>query len=247
MNSKILEINNLNTYIGISHILMDISLDVYHGQVVCVLGRNGAGKTTLLKSILGIYTPTHGSIKFNDKEILKDHKNETSDNFVPYKLSRLGIAYVPEDSRIFGNLTVRENLLLPKVSLDQTSGTVWTEENVYGIFPKLEQLKTRMGNKLSGGERQMLAIGRALISNPKLLLLDEPSNGLAPTVLENVIEQIIALKKHGLSVILTEQNTKVVSRLADFVYVIDSGNIKFKANIQSFLQDESLRKNYLAI
>jgi branched-chain amino acid transport system ATP-binding protein len=244
--AKLLKIKAINTYINASHILFNVSLDVSEGSVVCILGRNGAGKSTLLKSLIGIYPPLSGSIKFDDEEILETDRGEVRKSFIPFRLARKGIGYVPEDKRVFVNLSVRDNLLVSE-SVARKVSNGWTEEKIYELFPKLFELRRRQAKTLSGGERQMLAIGRALMGNPKLLLLDEPSSGLAPKVLDILVEQLVLLRSTGLSVILAEQNVQLVSNLGDYVYILESGNVTHGCSAVEFQNDSNLRTKYLAL
>jgi len=197
-----LAVEGIHTYYGLSHILFGVSLRVEPGEVVCLLGRNGAGKTTTMKSIIGLTPPKRGNIQF---------KNEEITGIQPYLLARKGMAYVPDDRRIFADLTVRENLEIAERKAREMQG--WSMERVYELFPALKDIQSRKGGFLSGGEQKMLAIARALMGNPELLLLDEPTEGLAPVLVYALEEQIRRLKEVGLTVFLAEQNVRSALRL----------------------------------
>lgn len=235
----LLEVERLNAFYGQSHILFDVSLTVDTGEVVCLLGRNGAGKSTTLKSIIGLVPPRSGSIRFKGREIA---------GLPPYRIARLGIGYVPEERRIFANLSVRENLLVAQRSTNGAgNGRKWDMERVLTLFPKLQTFLERRAGTLSGGEQQMLTIARTLMTNPDLLLLDEPSEGLAPVVVQSLKEQLAKLKETGLTIVLAEQNVRFVSGLGDKVYILEKGHIRYQAPMARFLADESVRTAYLAV
>lgn len=231
-----LEVSGIHTYYGLSHILFDVSLHVAKGEVVCLLGRNGAGKSTTMKSIMGLTPPKKGRITF---------KGEAVTGKAPYQLCRKGIGFVPDDRRVFADLTVGENL---EISERPTSGQDgWDKERVYDFFPPLVPLDGRRAGVLSGGEQQMLAIGRALITNPDFLLLDEPTEGLAPIIVEMLEEKLLELKQTGLSVLLAEQNQNVALRLSDRAYIIDNGRIRYEGSIDALRENEEIRHKYLLI
>ena len=232
----ILTVNQINTFYGDSHILFDVDMRVAEGEVVSLLGRNGAGKTTTLRSIMGLTPPREGSVRWLDEEVQR---------LKPHEISRKGVGFVPEDRRIFSRLSVEENLEIGAFKLERPSG--WTLERIYGLFPKLDQLKTHKGNELSGGEQQMLAIARALMGAPKLVLLDEPSEGLAPAIVKDVGEMIGKLKDEGIAVLLVEQNTRFACRLSDRVYIIDNGRVRFGGTVAELEADEELKSRYLAV
>ncbi|HDM09498.1 MAG TPA: ABC transporter ATP-binding protein [Desulfobacteraceae bacterium] len=226
-----LEVINLHTYYGLSHILFDVSLEVKQGQVACLLGRNGAGKTTTLKRIMGLVTPKEGKIIFRGEDITGAQ---------PYILARKGMGYVPDDRRIFADLSVRDNL---EIAARKRNGKEeWTIERVYDLFPSLKAFSDRRGSLLSGGEQKMLAIGRALMTNPELLLLDEPTEGLAPLLVNNLRETIEKLKSAGLTVLLAEQNVKFTLRLSDYGYIIDDGRICYQGKVNELISSEEVRK-----
>jgi len=215
----LLEISELDTFYGESHILQGISLTVNTGETVSVLGRNGVGKTTTLKSIIGLVVPRHGKILF---------KGESISGLPPYQIANLGIGYVPEDRRIFPKLTVRENLLIGMKRGRKGEKDGWTVEKLYDYFPNLKERDKQKGAYLSGGEQQMLTIARSLMGNPEILLLDEPTEGLAPKIVERVEEVIEDIHKHGMAILLVEQNMQVVLRLASRFYVMSKGIIVFQ-------------------
>ncbi len=226
-----LEVKGIHTFYGLSHILFGVSLKVDQGQVVCLLGRNGAGKTTTLKSILGLTPPKEGRITFKEEDITGKE---------PYILVRKGIGYVPDDRRIFADLTAGENLEI--AARKAREGEEWDKERVYNLFPALRDLDSRRGSLLSGGEQKMLAIGRALMGNPEFLLLDEPTEGLAPALVRAFGETITTLKEVGLTVLLAEQNVKFTLRLSDFGYIIDKGRICYEGAVEELLENEEVRR-----
>ncbi len=229
-----LKIDHLNAYYGESHILHDISLIVNKKEVILLLGRNGVGKTTTLKSIMGV-TRRIGSIIFNDKEITR---------LRPFEVAKLGIGYVPEDRRIFPNLTVRMNL---KIASRKSRNDGWSIEKIYSQFTKLKDLENHKGDELSGGEQQMLAIARALVGNPNLLLLDEPTEGLAPLVVKMVMGIILQLKTEGLTILLAEQNSRVGLSVSERCYVLIDGRIVFHGESRELINDQGLLGNLLGV
>ena len=232
----LLALRGVEAYYGDSHILFDLSLDVGEGEVVCLLGRNGAGKTTTLKSISGLVPPRGGRITLGSQELT---------GLPPFRIARLGIGYVPEERRIFGNLTVRENLEVARKTWGD--GATWTAERVYELFPHLGSLRDRQGGRLSGGEQQMLTIARTLMGSPDVLLLDEPSEGLAPLVVQMLGEQLGGLKETGLTMILAEQNVHFVSELGDRVYVLEKGMVRYEGSMTAFLANDEIRRTHLAV
>ena len=231
-----LEIKDIHTYYGLSHILFGVSLEVSEGEIVCLLGRNGAGKSTTMRSIMGLTPPLQGTITF---------KGELITGKKPYQIARLGVGYVPDDRRVFADLTVGENL---EISERKTGTAVtWDKESVYDLFPPLRDIDSRKAGFLSGGEQQMLAIGRGLMTNPEFLLLDEPTEGLAPLVVEMLEAQIDKLREKGVTVLLAEQNVKVALRLSDRAYVIDDGVIRYHGSIEDLRENEEISKKYLLV
>ncbi len=231
-----LEVEEIHTYYGLSHILFGVSLNVPKGQIVCLLGRNGAGKSTTMRSIMGLTPPREGTIRF---------KGETITGKKPYQLARQGIGYVPDDRRVFADLTVGDNLEISerKAGDDVT----WDRDSVYDFFPALRHIDSRKAGFLSGGEQQMLTVARALMTNPEFLLLDEPTEGLAPMIIEVLEERIGKLRDKGLTVLLAEQNQKVALKLSDQGYVIDNGVIQYHGTIEDLRENEEVRKKYLLV
>lgn len=233
----ILEVSNIYTAYGLSQILFGVSLKVQEGEVISLLGRNGVGKTTTLRSIMGLTPPKSGSIKWRGEEIVGKPT---------YEISRLGIGFVPEDRRIFSDLTVWENLDVG-IQPSRKRENVWNLERVFDLFPALKPIQSRKGGYLSGGEQQMLTIARTLMSNPDLLLLDEPSEGLAPIVVQQLGEQIAKLRREGMTILLCEQNQRFSLDLSDRIYILEKGTIKFEGTVQDFLKDEKIGRTYLAV
>jgi branched-chain amino acid transport system ATP-binding protein len=231
----ILEVKEIHTYYGTSHILFGVSIEINEGEAVCLLGRNGAGKTTTLRSIIGLTAPRSGSIKFNGKEITGKP---------PYRIAPLGIGFVPDDRRIFPTLTVRQNIL---VARRERQGAIWNLDRIYSLFPKLKVLDTHMGTQLSGGEQQMLTIARTLMTNPQLLLLDEPGEGLAPLVILSMKEQLGEIKQLGTTMLICEHNVGLAKALSDRAYVMDKGMIRYQGTIEELQKNEEIRKKYLMV
>jgi len=226
-----LEVKGIHTYYGLSHILFDVSLKVKKGQVVCLLGRNGAGKTTTFRSIMGLNPPSRGEIRFNETDVT---------GMAPYQLVRRGMGWVPDDRRIFADLTVGENL---EIAEREGSGDEkWEKQKVYHLFPALKDLDSRKGGLLSGGEQKMLAIGRALMTNPQFVLLDEPTEGLAPVLVKSLGERIKKLKEAGLTVLLAEQNVKFTLTLSDYGYIIDNGRICYQGPVEELVDNEEVKR-----
>jgi len=232
-----LEIEKINTFYGLSHILFDVTLNVERGEVVVLLGRNGAGKTTTMISIMGINPPKSGVIRYQGKDIT---------GLAPYKAARLGIGFVPEDRRIFPDLTVYANLDVGRKA-SQSNAITWTPERIYQLFPILKKLAQQRGGTLSGGEKQMLTIARTLLGNPDFLLLDEPSEGLAPLIVKSLGDFINVIKKEGMTVLLSEQNSKFALKHANRAYIVDNGAIKYQGSISDLEQNEDVKKRYLAV
>jgi branched-chain amino acid transport system ATP-binding protein len=229
----ILQVQSIHTYYGLSYILQGISLDITEGEVVGFLGRNGAGKTTTLRSIMGLTPPRAGSILYKSDDIT---------GLQPFVISQMGIAYIPGHRGIFSYLTAMENLQIvynPK--------TRWSIDDVLQRFPKLVEVRGRQGRHLSGGEQQMLAIARALVMGPDLILLDEPSQGLAPLIIEFVLDTLKELKRERVSMLLVEQNVELAVELVDRVYVIDQGIIVFAGNPDELMQDTDVLSKYLGV
>ena len=235
-----LELRDVNTFYGTSHVLQGVSFGVPEGRCAALLGRNGAGKTTTIHSVAGLTPPRMGSIAFKGKETA---------GLSPHKISRLGIGLVPQGRRIFPSLTIRENLSMPARGAKSSANgrEPWTIERVYGLFPVLKEREGNMGNQLSGGQQQMLAIGRALMTNPDFVLMDEPSEGLAPVIIDQVGEIVLKLKEAGLSILLVEQNVSLACRAADEVLVMNKGRIVWQGKPDELLADEALQHKYLGV
>lgn len=232
-----LVVRDVHTYYGLSHVLFSVCLTVDEGEVVALLGRNGAGKSTTLKSIMGLASPASGSIHFKGEELR---------GLLPYQICQKGIGFVPEDRRIFKQLTVRENLEIGR-RRPRDGREKWSLERVYRLFPILEEFAGRRAGTLSGGEQQMLTVARSLMGNPALLLLDEPSEGLAPVVVHALAAQIVALKREGLTIILSEQNLKFATHLSDRAYIIEKGQIKYEGRIEDLKANPEVRRAYLMV
>jgi branched-chain amino acid transport system ATP-binding protein len=233
-----LELRGVHTHYETSHILFDVSLDVGEGESVCLLGRNGAGKTTTLKSIMSLAPASAGSISFNGVELV---------GRAPYEIARLGIGYVPDERLIFPDLTVRENLEIAIKQGASGAPAQWTVSRIYELFPVLEPLDARLGGYLSGGEQQMLTIGRTLMGNPSLLLLDEPVEGVAPVVVQELTRQIKALKTMGLTILFAEQNMHFATEISDRAYVIEKGHIRFHGTMRELAANAEVKQKYLMI
>ncbi len=230
-----LEVNQIHTYYGQSYILQGLSLKVEEGEAVALLGRNGVGKTTTIRSIIGFTPPRSGTIHLKGKQIAR---------LRPETISRLGIGLVPQGRRIFPNLTVRENLT---VAARGAAKGGWNLDQVYRYFPRLKERQVNMGNQLSGGEQEMLAIGRALMINPQLLLLDEPSEGLAPLVLHEIATIVDQLKQQGLSILLVEQNVRMALKIASRVYVLNKGQVVWEGTSGQLKENEELQHSLLGV
>ena len=233
-----LEVNEIHTYYATSHILFGISMEVNQGECVCLLGRNGVGKTTTLKSIMGLAHAGKGTILYNGNDI---------NGLQPYEIARLGIGYVPEERIIFPDLTTRENLEIAEKPAVTDDYPKWTIEKIYSLFPALEPLDKKPGGYLSGGEQQMLTIGRTLMGNPVLMLLDEPVEGIAPVVVKELLQQIRHLRKIGLSILFTEQNIQFATEISDRAYVIEGGRVRYHGTIQDLHLQTEVKEKYLMI
>jgi branched-chain amino acid transport system ATP-binding protein len=236
VSAPLLELRDVHAYYGRSHVLHGVGLTAGEGEVVSLLGRNGAGKSTTLKAIVGLVEVTGGDIRYAGRSLR---------GLATHAIARLGVGFVPEDRRIFGELTVLENLRVGESA--GRDARAWTVERVFGLFPQLRELRHRRGGSLSGGEQQMLTIARTLMTGPRLLLLDEPSEGLAPVVVRALGENIAALKRDGLTILLSEQNVKFARRLADRAYIVEKGQIKFEGSFARLDADESIRRAYLSV
>ncbi len=221
-----LKVNGIETYYGKSHILHGVSIEVNEGELVTVLGRNGAGKTTLMRSLTGLTPPRAGSIEIFGKDTTR---------WAPHRIAQLGIGYVPEGRKIFGGLTVLENLKVPRSRPGK-----WKLDRVFELFPRLAERRSQLGGQLSGGEQEMLSIARPLLLNPRLMLLDEPSQGLAPLIVKEVIQVVSRMREEGVSVLLVEQNATLSLSVADRAYVLDDGRVVYAGKASDLAQDTEL-------
>jgi len=236
MTDRILQVENLNSFYGQSQILYDINFELYKNETVIVLGRNGMGKTTLLRSIMNMNPPDNeGSINFKNLDISK---------FPSYDIAKSGIGLVPQGRRLFPSLSVYEHLTMTHRKGENND---WTPEKVFDLFPEIARRKNNKGTDLSGGEQQMLAIGRALVTNPSLLLLDEPLEGLAPVISEKVIDTVNLLKEEGITILWVEQKAVFIEKVADRVIIIEKGEIVYQANTQEFIENQEVKSEYLGV
>jgi branched-chain amino acid transport system ATP-binding protein len=237
LKDAILELRSVHAHYGRAHILSDISLALAPGEVVVLLGRNGAGKSTTLKCVIGLVRASGGEIAFGGRRI---------DRLEPFEIARLGMGYVPEDRRIFAGLTVGENLEVGRQRARAGAGQ-WTPETLFGLFPNLAGVQDRPGARISGGEQQMLAIARALMGNPRCLLLDEPSEGLAPLIVEALAKAMLELKARGVAVLLSEQNLGFAERVADRACVLEQGRVRFSGTMAELVRDEAAKASHLGL
>jgi len=232
-----LHVEGLHSHYGRAHILADVALDAREGEVLALLGRNGAGKSTTLKSAIGLVRPSAGTITFAGTRI---------DGLSPFRIARLGLGFVPEDRRIFTDLSVMENLEVGRQAPREGAPT-WTPERLFELFPNLGRMRDRPGGRMSGGEQQMLTIARTLMGNPRCVLLDEPSEGLAPLIVEQMAMTIRTLKAEGLSVVLSEQNLHFSAMVADRAVIIEKGRVRFTGTMDELRADEAVRTQYLSV
>jgi len=232
-----LEAHRLNAGYGQAHILFDVDLDAREGEVVVLLGRNGAGKSTTLKAIIGVVRPLSGEVRFAGQRI---------DRMQPFQIARLGLGYVPEDRRIFTDLTVMENL---EVGRQPARGHAarWTAERLFRLFPNLGEMKNRLGGQMSGGEQQMLTIARTLMGNPRAILLDEPSEGLAPLIVQQMARTVLELKNEGLTVLLCEQNLHFAQQVADRAFIVEKGHVRYSGTMRELASNVAVREQYLSV
>jgi branched-chain amino acid transport system ATP-binding protein len=232
-----LNVEGLNTFYGRAHILFDVSLSVDAGEVVVLLGRNGAGKSTTLKSIVGMVPAESGAIRFGSDDISR---------MAPHRIARLGLGYVPEERRIFTDLTVLQNLEVGRQAA-RAGAPVWDWQKIIALFPNLGEMPDRPGGRMSGGEQQMLTIARTLMGNPRCILLDEPSEGVAPVIVDQMVRAIGELKAQGVAILLSEQNLHFAQQVSDRAYIIEKGRIRFSGTMTELAADESVRAQYLAV
>jgi branched-chain amino acid transport system ATP-binding protein len=236
LDVPLLDVRDVHAAYGLSRVLFGVSLRVARGECVCLLGRNGVGKTTTMRAVMGLTPPTAGEVHWQGRNVT---------GWAPHRAARSGLGFVPEDRRIFADLSVWENLEVAQRAAGRP-GT-WTFETVYQLFPKLRELADRRGGNLSGGEQQMLTIARTLMGNPDLLLLDEPSEGLAPLVVAHLLEQVQLLRDRGLTILLAEQGVEFSLALADRVYVLEKGSVRHSGPAEELRRDETLRNSLMAI
>ena len=232
-----LEVSRVNSAYGRAHILYDLSLSAERGEVVVLLGRNGAGKSTTLKTLIGLVRPLSGEIRFGGRRI---------EQLEPYQIARLGLGYVPEERRIFTDLSVMENLEVGRQA-PRAGAPQWTLEKLFQLFPNLAGMRERPGAHMSGGEQQMLTIARTLMGNPRAILLDEPSEGLAPVIVEQMAKTILELKQEGLCVLLSEQNLHFANLVADRAYIIEKGHIRYQGTMAELAANNQMRAAYLSV
>ncbi len=235
--SAMLEITALDAYYGRAHILQGVSFSMQRGEVLALMGRNGAGKSTTMKAVMGLVPPAGGSVSFEGQRV---------DGREPFEIARMGIGYVPEDRRVFSELTVMENLSVAQRPA-RADAPHWTPERLFALFPNLGRMRDRPGGAMSGGEQQMLTIARTLMGNPRLVLLDEPSEGLAPVIVEEMARTILALKSEGLTVLISEQNLHFAGNVADRAAIIEKGIIRFTGTMDELKADEAVRAQYLSV
>jgi branched-chain amino acid transport system ATP-binding protein len=238
VSAPALEVEGLHAYYGLSHVLFGVSLRAEPGEVVALLGRNGAGKSTTLRSIMGLLPPRAGRVRFGGEEIT---------GWPPHRVCRRGVGFVPEDRRIFPDLTVHENLEVGRRAGRDARPGEWSHARIYEFFPVLGERRGQKGGTLSGGEQQMLTIARTLMGNPAILLLDEPSEGLAPVVVRALLERLLRLKAAGQTILLSEQHLRFAMRLADRAYILEQGHVRYEGSIAALQADEAVRRAYLMV
>jgi branched-chain amino acid transport system ATP-binding protein len=240
--SALLDAKGLNAWYGAAHILFDVDLQVNRGEVVALMGRNGAGKSTTLKALMGMLAKRKGTVSFMGRDVSRTE---------PHDVARLGLGYVPEDRRVFADLTVMENLEVgkqpPRAWADGSAAPVWTPEKLFKLFPNLGEMPDRPGGRMSGGEQQMLTVARTLMGNPYLVLLDEPSEGVAPLIVEQMAQTIMELKAQGVSILLSEQNMHFAELVSDRAYVLEKGQIRYQASMVELSVNEEVRRAYLSV
>ena len=241
MSTSMLAVEGLSAWYGAARILFDLDLTVGRGEVVALMGRNGAGKSTTMKAIMGMIE-RRGRIVFDGADISR---------LKPYQIARLGLGFTPEDRRIFADLTVMENLDVgrqpPRCFSDGTPAPEWTADKLFALFPNLAEMPDRLGNRMSGGEQQMLTVARTLMGNPLLLLLDEPSEGVSPLILEQMADTILALKRQGLAVLLSEQNMHFARLVSDRAYLLEKGQLRWQGSVAELDGSEELQRRYLTV
>jgi branched-chain amino acid transport system ATP-binding protein len=240
--TTLLDAKGLNAWYGAAHILFDVDLQVNRGEVVALMGRNGAGKSTTLKALMGMLAKREGAVSFMGRDV--SHAE-------PHEVARLGLGYVPEDRRVFADLTVMENLEVgkqpPRAWANGSAAPVWTPEKLFKLFPNLGEMPDRPGGRMSGGEQQMLTVARTLMGNPYLVLLDEPSEGVAPLIVEQMAQTIMELKAQGVSILLSEQNMHFAELVSDRAYVLEKGQIRHQSSMAELSVNEEVRRTYLSV
>jgi len=242
MSQAMLAVENLSAWYGAARILYELTFEVGRGEVVALMGRNGAGKSTTMKAVMGLVDERDGRVRFNGEDISR---------LRPYEIARCGLGFTPEDRRIFSDLTVMENLDVgrqaPRAMADGTAAPAWTPERLFALFPNLAEMPDRLGGRMSGGEQQMLTVARTLMGNPLLVLLDEPSEGVAPLIVEKMANTIVELKKQGLSVLLSEQNIHFARLVSDRVYVLEKGQIRWQGTMAQLVDNLDVQRTYLTV
>jgi branched-chain amino acid transport system ATP-binding protein len=242
MSESMLTVGDLSAWYGAARILYDLSFEVGRGEVVALMGRNGAGKSTTIKAVMGLVAQRQGKVRFNGADISR---------LAPFEIARRGLGYTPEDRRIFVDLTVMENLDVgrqaPRSFADGRPAPSWTADKVFALFPNLAEMPERPGGSISGGEQQMLTVARTLMGNPLLVLLDEPSEGVAPVIVEQMANTIVELKKEGLSILLSEQNMHFARLVCDRVYVIEKGQIRWHGSMRQLDDNLDVQRSYLTV
>jgi branched-chain amino acid transport system ATP-binding protein len=237
MSKPMLEVRSLNAFYGKAQMLFDVSLEVGRGEVVALMGRNGAGKSTTIKSIMGLLQSKRGQVRFLDEDIAA---------LEPYQIARRGLGFVPEDRRVFSELSVMQNLEVGRQAA-RAGVQAWTPERLFRLFPNLGEMPDRPGGSMSGGEQQMLTVARTLMGNPLLLMLDGPSEGVAPVIVEQMAHMIMTLKQQGLSILLSEQNLHFAQMVCDRAYVLEQGQIRFSGTMEALAANEEVQQNYLSL
>jgi len=232
-----LDVQSLDAWYGQAQVLYGVSLAVGAGECVALVGRNGAGKSTTMKSIMGLIARQRGRVAFRGRDISA---------LPPYRIGRLGLGWVPEDRRIFTDLTVRENLAVARQPA-RAGAPLWSEDKLYALFPNLARMPDRPGGRMSGGEQQMLTVARTLMGNPYLVLLDEPSEGVAPLIVEEMARMIVSLKSEGVSILLSEQNLHFARLVSDRAVVLEKGEVKFDGSMEALMQDQTLQRTHLSM
>jgi branched-chain amino acid transport system ATP-binding protein len=233
---------NLNAWYGAAQVLYDVSFTIGRGEVVALMGRNGVGKSTTMKAVMGLMSRRSGMVRVNGRDVSR---------LRPFEIARLGVGFVPEDRRIFSDLTVEENLDTgrqpPRRFEDGAEAPNWTPDALFRLFPNLAELRARPGGRMSGGEQQMLTIARTLMGNPLIVLLDEPSEGIAPLIVEAIADTIIELKKHGLSILLSEQNVGFAQLVSDRAYMLEKGQICWQGTMTELAENADIQRTYLTL